>query len=64
MGYTVLGTDGLKSFRVNKDGSVKKIGIITAIIATLSDSILRYFPKYSFNLFAYKNIDQIPPQVI
>jgi predicted TPR repeat methyltransferase len=57
MGYKVLGTDGLRSIRVNQDGTVKKIGIPLAIIATLTDPILRYFPQFSFNLFAYKKID-------
>ena len=58
MNYRLIGMDGPKFLRVNKKGICLKKNLPTSILANLLDPILRSFPKMSFNILAYKILNE------
>ncbi len=58
MDYKLLGMDGPKFLRVNEKGVYLRKNFITSVLANLLDPLIRSFPQMSFNILAYKILDE------
>jgi len=57
MGFKVVGMDGPKFFR-KKSFDANQPNVLYSIVANILDPVYRFFPEKSFNLLAYKYLDE------